>query len=523
MPRAPHLLQFTCLAAVALRTLLLSSLVFTTASTALAQTAGAPTSTVVNTAALHAGSLSIPSNTLTLLRRGVCMPDVTPDGSSAAPSRRLNFLAPGTMTVPYTLTQRGTAGGTVDLTASLLTPQDGVTVSVLDGTDAPGAGATVTGSAALRPLNSVVLQSGESRQVLLGVSASRPMTGTLLVNLSASCEGGSDTQNVTALDAQVSLSLLLSHSVLPTQATVGDAPTFSVGLPNPAGGTLNAEIRIQLPAGLIYQDGSAVLAGGTGSVRLEGIVLIVNASIPAGQTLTVSYRAAVLATAGASVDSVARASGTAVSGGQSVTLTSNQATATLTVTAGVFDRRATLIGQVFLDSNNDGRYGPGDTALPGVRVLLSNGLQALTDDLGRYTFRNLNPGAWLVSLDRGQAPFQSEPGMGTRNVDVFSLTRADFALIRPQATLSAPTRSGSVQAGPIQVGRTVLALPGGGSQVTLTVTAATPVTDVLLIESLPGDDTRQFRFSSLSGTRTVSYLLDGPADLNDPQISWRMP
>ena len=523
MPRAPHLLQFTCLAAALLRrsflrNLFLSTLLLTpSATTALAlTTSAATTNTIVNTATLHAGTLSMPSNTLTLLRRDVCMPDVTPDGSSAAPSRRLNFLAPGTITVPYTLTQRGTAGGTVELTASLLTPQDGVTVSVLDGAD-------TIGGAALRPLSSVVLQSGESRQLLLGVSASKPVSGTLLVNLAASCDGSSDTQNVTALDAQASLNLLLSHSVLPTQATVGDAPTFSVSLPNPASGTLNTEIRIQIPAGLIYQDGSAILAGGTGAVHLEGSVLVVNASIPLGQTLKVSYRAAVLATAQASVDSVARASGTVTSGGPTLTLTSNDATATLSVTAGVFDRRATLIGQVYLDNNGDGRYGPGDTPLPGVRVLLSNGLQALTDDLGRYTFRNLNPGAWLVSLDRGQAPFQSEPGMGTRSIDVFSLTRADFALIRPQATLSVPSRSGSIQAGPVQIRRNVVTLPGGGSQVTLTITAATPVTDVLLIESLPGDDTRTFRFSSLSGTRTVTYLLDGPADLKDPQISWRMP
>ncbi|WP_407539968.1 SdrD B-like domain-containing protein [Deinococcus radiomollis] len=543
MPRAPLLSQLTCFAAVfpklpfpklpfpklPLPKLLFLGTLFLSipTNTALAQATSAPpgstntdsgNTVIVNTATLHAGNLSVPSNTLSLVRRGLCMPDVTPDSSSAAPSRHLNFLAPGTMTVPYTLTQRGTAGGTITLVASLLTPQDGVTVAVFDGT-----GAAAASSAALTPLSSVTLQGGESRQLLLGVSASRPFSGTLLVNLAASCEGGSDTQNVTALDTRASLNLLLSHSVLPTQATVGDAPTFSVGLPNPANATLSAEIRIQLPAGLIYQDGSAVLAGGSGSARLEGSVLIVNASIPAGQTLKVSYRAVVLATAGASVDSVARASGTVTVAGQTSALTSNQATATLSVTAGVFDRRATLIGQVYLDNNNDGRYGPGDTALPGVRVLLPNGLQALTDDLGRYTFRNLKPGAWLVSLDRGQAPFQSEPGMGSRSVDVFSLTRADFALIRPQATLSAPARSGSVQAGPLQVRRDVLTLPGGGSQVTLSITAATPVTDVVLIETLPGDDTRTFRFSSLSGTRTVSYLLDGPADLNDPQISWRMP
>ncbi|WP_424951557.1 hypothetical protein [Deinococcus sp.] len=506
MPRAPFPLQLTCLAAA-----LLSSLIAPFAS---AQSSNA---NIQNTATLHAGTLSIPSNTVTLLRRGVCMPDVTPDGSAETPSRHLNFQAPGTLTIPYTLTQRGTAGGSIDLTASLLTPADGVTVSVLDGAGNP------LGSAALNRLSSVTLASGESRQLLLGVSASRPVNGTLLVNLAASCEGGSDTQNVTALDAQASLNLLLSHTVAPIQVTAGDAPTFTVSLPNPATGILNAEIRIQLPPGTVYQEGSVVIAGGTGTARVEGGVLIVTAAVPAGQTLTVSYRAVILASAQATLSSVARASGTVTLGGQTNTLTSNEATATLTVTAGVFDRRATLIGQVYLDSNGDGRYGPGDTALPGVRVLLSNGWQALTDDMGRYTFRNLNPGAWLVSLDRGQAPFQAEPGMGTRNVDVFSLTRADFALIRPQATLSLPTRSSSVQAGPVQVGRKVQALPGGGTQVTLTLTAATPVADVLLIESLPGDETREFRFSSLVGARSVTYLLDGPAATTDPQVSWRMP
>ncbi len=504
MPRAHSHFQLTCLAAALLTGLL--------PSTALAQSAG---TTIDNTATLHAGTLSIPSNTTTLRRRGVCMPDVTPDGTSDRPSRHLSFAAPGTLTVPYTLTQRGTASGTVELSASLLTPTEGVTVSVLDGSG--------VGTSALKPLSSVLLAPGESRQVLLGVSATRAFQGSLLVNLAASCEGVSDSLNVTALDAQANLNLMLTHTVLPVQATIGDAPTFTLTLPNPAAGTLDTEIRIQLPVGVVYQDGSAVLSGGTGSVRLEGNVLIVTASVPAGQTLGVTYRATVLVGAQASLDSVARASGTVTVGGQTTALTSNEATATLTVTAGVFDRRATLIGQVYLDRNGDGRYGPGDTALPGVRVLLSNGWQALTDDLGRYTFRNLTPGAWLVSLDRGQAPFQTEPGMGTRNVDVFSLTRADFALIQPQATLSVPGRSSSVQAGPLQVRRTVAALPGGGSQVTLTLTAAIPVTDVLLIETLPDDNAREFRFSALSGTRTVSYLLDGPAANTDPQVSWRMP
>lgn len=481
-------------------------------STGTAQVSGAA---IQNTATLHAGPLSTPSNTVTLTRRSACTPDLSPDGAADAPSRHLTFTAPGSLTVPYTLTQRGSAAGTVELTASLLTPADGVSVTVLDAASAP--------DRALLPLSSVTLAPGESRPVLLGVSASRAVSGTLLVNLAARCGDASDLQNVTALDAQSSLGLLLRHTVLPVQGTIGDAPTFTLSLPNPAAGPLDTEIRIQLPEGLAYQDGSATLSGGTGSVRLEGTVLIVTARVPAGQTLTVQYRLRILASAAASLDVPARASGTATMGGQSQVLASADATATLGVTAGVFDRRATLIGQVYLDSDGNGRFGPGDTALPGVRVLLSNGWQALTDDQGRYTFRNLNPGAWLVSLDRGQAPFEAEPGLGTRTVDTFALTRADFALIRPQATLTAPSRSGSVQAGPVEIARTVQALPGGGSQVTLTLTAASPVADVLVIETLPGDDTREFRFSLLSGTRTVSYLLPGPAAPINPQVSWRTP
>jgi len=196
----------------------------------------------------------------------------------------------------------------------------------------------------------------------------------------------------------------------------------------------------------------------------------------------------------------------------------------LSITAGVFDRRATLTGEVFIDANGNGRRDPGETPLAGVRVLLSNGVQSLTDDQGRYTFRNLVPGSWLVTLDRGQAPFQAAPGLGTRTVDVAVLTTADFALLRPQATLTTPVRDGgSVQQGPLRLTRTVKALPGGGTLVTLVLTASVPVTDVVLSESLPDDSVKEFRFATLTGTRTLTYVLPGPAADSDPQLSWRLP
>ena len=47
--------------------------------------------------------------------------------------------------------------------------------------------------------------------------------------------------------------------------------------------------------------------------------------------------------------------------------------------------------------------------------------------------------------------------------------------------------------------------------------------DDLDAEALPEEGVREFRFSLLSGARTVTYLLSGPAADRDPQISWRMP
>ncbi|GGJ74491.1 SdrD B-like domain-containing protein [Deinococcus aquiradiocola] len=475
--------------------------------------AAAPGATVQNTAALQAGALSVPSNTVTLRRQGACVPQVGPDGSTASPSRTLSFVAPGTVTVPYTVTQTGLRAGAVTLAAELLTPTPGVTVTVL---------AAQSGSAALQPLTDLTLAPGEQRAVLLGVSASGPVNGPLLVNLTATCADGTrDASNVTRLDALQNLTLLLTHTVMPAQASVGDAPTFTAAVQNPAGSALQTELRVTLPAGLAYVGGSGSLSVPGGSVRQEGNVLIFTGVVPAGRKLQVTYRAVVLAGAAAQLTAVASATGVLTDG---TALTSNEAGAALSVTAGVFDRRATLTGEVFIDANGNSRRDPGETPLAGVRVLLANGVQSLTDDQGRYTFRNLVPGSWLVTLDRGQAPFQAAPGLGTRTVDVAVLTTADFALLRPQATLSTPVRDGgSVQQGPLRLMRTVKALPGGGTLVTLVLTSSVPVTDVVLSESLPDDSVKEFRFATLTGTRTLTYVLPGPAADSDPQLSWRLP
>ena len=162
-------------------------------------------------------------------------------------------------------------------------------------------------------------------------------------------------------------------------------------------------------------------------------------------------------------------------------------------------------------------------------MLLANGRQVLTDEQGRYALRDLTPGPWLLRLDPATAPFEPVPGLGARLVDVFALTRVDFALRLPGAqptpagTPDAP-RDTTVRSGPVVVTRRVTAQPGGANLITLALSSARPVADVTVTDRAgPDDAPRSFRVTLLSGPVTFSYLTLTPAGPNDPDVLWREP
>jgi uncharacterized repeat protein (TIGR01451 family) len=63
---------------------------------------------------------------------------------------------------------------------------------------------------------------------------------------------------------------------------------------------------------------------------------------------------------------------------------SNEASATVVVTPDTTFDCTDVIGKVFDDANGNGQQDPGEKGLPGVRVLTTRGLAAITDEFGRF-------------------------------------------------------------------------------------------------------------------------------------------
>ncbi|WP_162621354.1 SdrD B-like domain-containing protein [Deinococcus arenae] len=437
--------------------------------------AAAQATQVSNTAQLRVGATQLPSNTVTLQLAQACLPRVTPDGMPGAPGQRAQLRTPGLTTLPYRVTQGGTQAATIDLSATAQ-GVEGVQVRVQTSA-APDA----------TPLSQLTLQPGESRDVTVAVLADRALAGDVLVNLAARCGDAQDPVNTSLVTLDPSLALLLSHTVTPGAAEIGDRATFTLTLPSPGPQAVTPEFRVQLPPGVTYLPGSAQQGGAPVPATLseDGRSLILSPTTPLrpGETGTVTYQVTLGPAAATQTVLAVEAQATAVLNGTEYR--SPVATARVRVRATVFDQRATLIGSVYRDLNGNGARESGEPGVAGARVLLSNGAQVLTDTRGEYTFRQLLAGPWRVQLDRAGLGLAESPA---RLVDVSGLSRADFPL-PPAAAPVAPGRPAGTE------GTGLIRLPLEGSvirsgervNVTLQGPPGTPLR--LLVNGEPVPDT----------------------------------
>jgi uncharacterized repeat protein (TIGR01451 family) len=332
--------------------------------------------------------------------------------------------------------------------------------------------------------------------------------------------------------------LLLQKSVDPKKATYGDVLTYTLEVANAGRIPLTVDLTDQPHAGLVYIAGSAVFKSESGATTpaepiIENGQLVwhnlqldpPNSSDPNKKPskLSLVYKMRIAPGAPENLENLARAVGAA--GGSAVATAAGSAVVKLE--RGVFTPANVLVGRVFLDADKDGKYTQGlDTPLPGARVLLANGLQALTDLEGRYSFRNLAGGAWEVFLDPVSAPFPVLPhpeqmGDGYRHrVRVEGLTTSDFPLLRPTGYAKG-VRQTVLEFGPLKVSKQLLPL-ANGIRVVLTVSSAETLTDLTLTDPLPGGGEKTFQFERFQGTQTLTY--DLPAGyLTDPQARWKYP
>jgi hypothetical protein len=242
------------------------------------------------------------------------------------------------------------------------------------------------------------------------------------------------------------------------------------------------------------------------------------------QIITVTYKMRVEPGAPADLRNVAQAISNTPSG---TVVASSTASSLVTTNPGVFAPPHMLVGRVFLDANRDGKFTVGqDKALPGARVVLANGLQALTDSEGRYNIRNLPGGLWEAQLDPVSAPFKPLPhpealGDGYRHrLRIEGLTVSDFPLEMPEGH-TAEERKTVLEFGPLKVSKWLMPLPTG-VRVVLHLITSQPLPEFTLSDPLPEGGEKVFEYKLFEGEQTLTYDLP-KGHLTDPNARWRYP
>ena len=296
--------------------------------------------------------------------------------------------------------------------------------------------------------------------------------------------------------------LQLEKLALQPTVAIGSAVEFELRAKNASGNAVldNLAIKDIMPHGLLYMPGSSTLAG---NGVPDPVIAVVNGvqvltwslgRLEAGKTLSLRFRAMATPNIAERVVNQAIATGQTSTGGQ-VIVTSNTATAAVKRTEGVFTRRGTILGRVYFDADEDGRFTPGrDEPLPGARVYASNGRFAITDREGRYSFGELEPGVYVLRLDPLTVPFTpravpedlGRPGARLVQVQGPGLSNADFPLENPMAAAT-KTRTTTLRRGSVSLTKSIQS-GGAGFIVTLRVRLKTPVVSLTITDPLPSRD-----------------------------------
>ena len=346
----------------------------------------------------------------------------------------------------------------------------------------------------------------------------------------------------------------IAKSVNPQTIHVGETLTYNITVSNPNNVPIVIELSDKPDGRLAYVKGSSVFTLGQTEFRLEPSQTeeklvwdlrtdksfsLQAAGDPDGRDkLSVSYQMVPKPGASGKLRNTAQVFGQYdfLTGEDSVSnpvtgvsVTSLEVEAEVEVVASFLtEPNALLSGRVFFDFNNDGLYDQGfDQALPGARIVLSNGWQTLSDNEGRYSFRDLQPGPWSVMLDPVSAPFALKEhaealGQGFRHrVILQGLTVSDFVLEPPLGKIGV-SRESTLIYGPLRIDKQLLEL-GDSVRVVLHLSSSEALPELSIEDEVPGQSAKRFYFELFEGETTLTYDLPSGSPLTDPQARWRYP
>ena len=286
-----------------------------------------------------------------------------------------------------------------------------ITVTLRDGANLPLAGRVVTLASSRGPLDVVTqplnptdingVTTGEIRSVTLGATQvlATDVLDTVLLN-----------DQPTVLFAQGEV-LLLTKTVSPERATVGDVVTYTIVIQNTVTSTVgNVRIIDEASPVLAYLPGTARLDGNAIADPLPGPPMVFdigdvlpltdangNGVADPGEGGYYSLSYTMIVGAGARVGSYSNLA-VAVDICDTCTI-SMPVSVDLEITGDPIFDLGTVIGKVFYDVDGDGWQDRGEPGISGAMVALDSGTYALTDAHGRYHFPAIEPGQRLVKLN----------------------------------------------------------------------------------------------------------------------------
>jgi uncharacterized repeat protein (TIGR01451 family) len=193
-------------------------------------------------------------------------------------------------------------------------------------------------------------------------------------------------------------------------ASAGDRLVWTVQFQSSALVTLGTTHVIDtLPAGIAYAPGTGRLDGkSVEPVRTGQVLTWTFPSLDTKQHTIVFASVLMPGTPeGSSVTNLASIDA-AIPNAPGITVSAN-AQAAVAVIAGLYSSCTTLVGRVYLDTRKSGRFEPGDTGLPGIRIFLESGESVTTDPDGRFSFACVRGGMHVARIDTETLPASARP------------------------------------------------------------------------------------------------------------------
>ncbi|KOR29215.1 hypothetical protein TI03_02880 [Achromatium sp. WMS1] len=197
--------------------------------------------------------------------------------------------------------------------------------------------------------------------------------------------------------------LIIEKTAARQTVELGDFLDYTIQIRNLSVGTDFPDIKVydRLPYGFVYVPNTARfnntrLASEPAS-RTQPIFNV--GSLAAGENALLRYRVRI-GPGSMRGDGINRAYATTLGG----RIRSNTSYAKVRITPGVFTNDAYVIGRVFLDCNLNGVKDPKELGIPGVKLILQNGVGVTTDSNGAFSLYGLRPRTHVLRLDDSSLP-----------------------------------------------------------------------------------------------------------------------